>query len=676
MLSRKILAAIILMTVFILAGCSEQPKPETTFKDYMDAWEKQDFDQMYSLLSKDSQQQIDKEKFVERYTQIYEGIEMSNLSIAYKLPEEDKEYKEEDIVSFEFGVKMDTLAGPLEINHESKLIFEKTDEETSRWAMTWSPSMIFPGMKEGDTISADTIAPERGEMFDVNGVGLAINGEVIEVGLVPEWMQADREQMKQELSQLIDLPVEEINAALDQEWVKSNSYVPLKSMSALDYEKVETVKALNGTKLVRKQGRVYPLGPAAAHLTGYLGPITEKQLESWKDKSYTANSIVGRAGLELVYEEKLRGEYGGEIFIKDPEGNNKKTLAENEPIPGEDLMLTVDSSIQAAIYNQMWEDAGTAAAFDPTTGEVKGLVSTPAYDPNQFIYGVSVAQYNEWVNDTRKPLTNRFSKTYAPGSTFKPITAAIGLETGAIDPAKERSIEGSTWKKDSSWGNYAVKRVSTADSSVNLRDALVRSDNIYFAQSILDIGGKTFLKEAKDFGFGQEISFGYPITPSQIAGENGFEGEIQLANTGYGQGKVEMSALHLGLTYTPFITKGTMLKPVLFKEKETGKPWKENVISEEIASMITKDLTDVVNTPIGTAYEPKVEGLQLAGKTGTAELKIVQGEKGKENGWFVAWNTNDPKLLISMMIENVQDKGGSHYVVPKVKNVFKAMLSQ
>ncbi len=640
----------------------------------MEAWEKQDFDQMYSLLSEKSQKQIDKKKFVKRYKDIYKGIQMSNFKVSYKLPKEEEDYEEKDTPAFKFNVTMDTLAGPLEFSHDAKLVFEKS-EDSEQWAMTWNPSMIFPGMKEGDTIWADTIPPERGEVFDVNGNGLAINGEIIEVGLVPGWMKGDREQMKKDLSKLIGLPIEEINAVLDQDWVKDDSYIPLKSMSATDTAKVEAVKALNGTKLVRKQGRVYPMGPAAAHLTGYLGPITEKQLENWKDKGYTKNSTVGRAGLELVYEEKLRGKAGGEIFIDDPEGNHRDILAENKPVPGEELTLTIDSTLQASLYNQLRKDAGTAAAINPTTGEVKALVSTPSYDPNQFIYGVSGTQYNKWVNDPLKPLTNRFSKTYAPGSTFKPITAAIGLETGAIDPAAEKSIKGSTWKKDSSWGDYAVKRVSTADSSVNLQDALVRSDNIYFAQAILDIGKETFLKESKDYGFSEDIPFGYPITPSQITGKKGFESEIQLANTGYGQGQVEMSALHLGLTYTPFITKGTMLKPVLFKEEEKSKPWKENVISEEIASMITKDLIQVVESPVGTANKPKVKGLKLAGKTGTAELKLKQGEKGKENGWFVAWNTDDPRLLISMMVQNVQDKGGSHYIVPKVKNVIKENLA-
>ncbi len=626
---------------------------------------------MYSLLSEESKKQITEEKFVERYTNIYEGINMSNLKATYKLPEEEKKYDEEDKPTFDYTVKMDTLAGPLETSYQAELVHEKS-ENNEKWAINWSPSMIFTGMEEGDTISATTIEPERGEIFDVNGEGLAINGVVQDVGLVPSWLKEDKEEVKEKLSKLINVPVEEIDKALNQSWVQPDSFVPLGVVADDEREKIEAIRPLNGTKFQEKKARVYPLKAAAAHLTGYVGAVNADELEKKKDEGYTVQDIIGKTGLERALEKELRGQPGGQIVIKGADGTTKDMLAKNEPVNGKDFTLTIDSAVQSSLFQQMLKDEGSAAALNPTTGEVLALVSTPSYDPN---LGVTGEKYNNLVNDPSAPLRNRFSNTYAPGSTFKPITAAIGLETGAIDPTEEKKIPANNrWQRDSWGGNHYITRVPSPDTQVNLQDALVRSDNIYFAMAMLDIGGDAFLQESKKFGFDEKIPFPLGIESSQIT-NGGFASEGQLADSGYGQGQVEMSTLHLGLTYTPFITKGTMVKPILFTDEEKSQTWKENVISEETANTVEKDLVQVVESPNGTANDVKLANVKMAGKTGTAELKKSKDDKeGTENGWFVAWNTEDPSLLVSVMIEDVKKRGGSHYVTPKVKKVFEDIL--
>ena len=150
------------------------------------------------------------------------------------------------------------------------------------------------------------------------------------------------------------------------------------------------------------------------------------------------------------------------------------------------------------------------------------------------------------------------------------MTAAIGLEAGALRPEEKREISGRSWQADASWGNYTVRRVTDPGKPVNLRDAFVYSDNIYFAQTALDIGEEAFLEGAKGFGIGEKFPFAYPVKASQLAGEDGIQSEVQLADTGYGQGQVLMSALHLALTYTPLVNGGNMLAPQL--EKSEGEP--------------------------------------------------------------------------------------------------------
>ncbi|MCP3026330.1 penicillin-binding transpeptidase domain-containing protein [Halobacillus sp. A5] len=669
----KYLKSLILISSFIvLVGCSDQPDPEATVENYMEAWENEEFGEMYDLLSEESQDAISQEDFEERYTNIYDGIEMDNLSVTYESPEEKQDYDEEDKPAYDYDVQMETLAGELDFSHQAELVYEEGDEE-DQWAVEWNPSMIFAGMEEGDEISAQSLSSERGEIFDVNGDPLAENGSVQEVGVVPEQLEDEEEEVKEELADILNTSVEYIDTQLDQSWVQSSSFVPVGSVALEDEETIDEINELSGTQLQEADARVYPAGEAAAHIIGYVDDINAEQLEERSEEGYTASDQVGQAGLEQVLEDELRGEAGGKVAINDDEGNEKDVLAEKEATNGEDVELTLDLEVQETIYDEMDGKPGSSAALDPQTGEVRAMVSSPAYDPNEFILGVSGDRRTELQEQEGSPLSNKFSGTYSPGSTFKPITAAIGLETGEIDPDEEMSIDGKSYTKDG-WGDYSVSRVDGAnvDNNVNLRDALVRSDNIYFARSIIDIGGEAFLEESENFGFDEDFPFSYPISSSQILNEEEFESEALLADTGYGQGQVLMSPLHLAAAYTPFITGGDLIQPVMQSDEETEQYWKEDVISEDTASTISENLQAVVEDSEGSAYDPQVEGLSLAGKTGTAELKeSLDDEDAQENGWFVAWDTSSEDLIVSMMVEDVED--GSGDVVPLVKNVFSEL---
>lgn len=202
-------------------------------------------------------------------------------------------------------------------------------------------------------------------------------------------------------------------------------------------------------------------------------------------------------------------------------------------------------------------------------------------------------------------------------------------------------------------GGYSITRVSDPGKPVNLRDAFVYSDNIYFAQAALGIGGEQFEVELKKYGFGEPFPFEYPIYESKVSNK-GLNTEILTADTGYGQGQLEMSPVHLAISYTPLLNSGNLLKPKLILDGSEKETWKENVITPETAKLILNDLIQVVEDPKGTANDAKIEGIRLAGKTGTAELKTSKDEDGKENGLFVAVNTDNPSLLVAMLIEDVK----------------------
>jgi penicillin-binding protein 3 len=422
-----------------------------------------------------------------------------------------------------------------------------------------------------------------------------------------------------------------------------------------------------------KNFRRYPLGEAAAHLTGYVGTINAQELEKWKDKGYQMGDIVGKSGLEQVFEDQLRGKDGVRIYIVDEKGAEKQTIIKVDPVAGQTVTTTIDSTIQKAMFEQLKPDAATASAIQPISGDILALVSSPSYDPNQMVEGVTKEQWNKWNNDPQKPLLNRFTKAFVPGSAYKVITAAIGLNTHTLDPQKERNIDGLHWTKDASWGNYYVTRVHAAEN-VNLQKALVFSDNIYFAQAALDIGKERLTKEATNFGMGEKLPLPYPFEISTLSNK-GIVNEIQLADSGYGQGEVTMTALHVALAYTPLVNEGKIPYPALIlNEKNHPKIWKENVMASETVREIKNDLIKAVNSPEGTGHKAAIPDITIAGKTGTAELKKAKGEDGVEYGWFVGFNVDHPQLLISMMVEDVKNRGGSGYVASKVRNIFQKFI--
>lgn len=653
----------------LLSACSEPPKPENTLKKYVGYWEKQDYKNMYKLLDSKSKKEISEKDFVKRYEAIYSGIEVSKLEVDMKKQKKNEEEESEN-VSLPYTVKMETLGGPIEYSHDMKMNLEKKDD-SEKWGIQWNTSHIFPEMKKGDRISASTISPKRGQILDNEGKPLAINGVAAEIIIVPDKLPQDKAKTLTPLSKLLGITTEEIQKQLDQPWVKPDQAVPIKKVSA-DDAKLKDIIALDGVDYQKKSTRLYPLKEAAAHLTGYIAPISAEDLEKLKGKGYSSQDWIGKAGLEQVYEEQLRGTSGGLIKILDSKGEEKSILAQKEVQNGTDVKTTINSRVQLSIYNQMKADVGTASAIHPKTGDVLALVNSPSYDPNQFTLGLTKSLRQKWADDPKQPMLNRFKYVYAPGSTLKPLTAAIGLENGTLNPNAEMKVSGKTWQKDKkAWGNYKVTRVTDVPS-VNLEKALIYSDNIYFAQAALNLGEDKFTEGLKRFGFGEELPVSFPFTASSV-GKGGMS-EGQLADSGFGQGQIQMSALHVAMSYTPFLNEGNLLAPRLDQAKEAS-IWKENVISPETAKLVSADMVQVVANKNGTAHKDAyMKDLPLAGKTGTAELKAAGEDKGKELGWFVGYNTQNPSLLVSMMIEDVEERNGSHYVTPKVKNVFREVL--
>ncbi|RKN80665.1 penicillin-binding transpeptidase domain-containing protein [Paenibacillus ginsengarvi] len=659
-----------------LIGCGkEQMRPEEAFQAYLTDWRQQQFAEMYGRLTPEFQAGHSQEEFVQRYRNIYDGIGVSKLmveAVESVDPKPGKPQPETDEVSLRYRVAMDTVAGPLQFEHVAKLVKRILDGET-KWDVDWNASLLFPSMKEGDKVRVTTDKGERGEILDRSGVGLAINGTAQQVGIVPGKLGDKAEQTKARLAEKLGIGVDAIGGLLGAKWVKPDSFVPIGFVAEAAEEQF---RDMPGVTIQSKKMRVYPLAEAAAHITGYIGEISAEQLERLKEQHYAAGDLIGKSGLEQLLETRLRGHSGARIAITDADGNEKALLARKEAEAGETVRVTIDAGVQQALYKELQPDAGSAAAIQPVKGDILALVSSPSYDPNAFQRGLTSGQYNAWNTDPKQPFLNRFTKAYAPGSAFKLVTAAIGLDGHTLDPNERKNIPGLNWSKDSSWGNYYVRRVHESNP-VNLQNALVYSDNIYFAQAALAAGKEAFASAAARFGIGEELPLAYPFQKSQLA-NNGIRSDIQLADSGYGQGEVTMTSLHAALVFAALVNKGDIAYPVLTDEEQgnRSKVWKARAMTPDTAELLTSDLVKAVAEPGGPGHGTYIPGAAIAGKTGTAEYKRSKNEDGLENGWFVGFNSADPQVVLSVMVEDVKGRGGSGYVTKKVKRMFQQMPKQ
>ena len=347
---------------------------------------------------------------------------------------------------------------------------------------------------------------------------------------------------------------------------------------------------------------------------------------------------------------------------------------EKEAKDGKDIRLTIDINLQQSLYNEYQNDKSASVALNPQTGEVLALVSTPSYSNNDFVLGLSTDKWNALNNDSNQPMMSRYKQTYTPGSTMKPITAAIGLETKTIDPDKDLGAK-DKWQKDSSWGSYYVTTLH-APSPNNLKNAITYSDNVYFARSALNTGKDNLFKYYKNLKIGEKIPFELVLNRSQYINKNQKVSDQLIADSGYGQGQILMNPLQLASIYSAFVNNGLIYQPHIVQGKT--RTWIKNVFSKETSQTIKEDLINVIADEKGTGHAIYHDSIALAGKTGTAEIKQSQSDAtGTELGWFTVMTTDSKQpLLITTMVEDVKDRGGSGYVVEHTKTPLDLYLSK
>lgn len=652
--------------------------PEELLTAYMAYIPEAEYGKMYDMLNIEASGNIAQEDFIKRNSAIYEGIEMRNMNVEI-IKYDEKENRVAYHTSF------DTVAGNISFENEAVFVEGKNGYE-----LVWEDSLIFPELYSTDKVRVSTIEAKRGRILDRNGRVLAGPGMASSVGIVPGKFGGN-ENVYHQLSELLEISPDIIKKNLSADWVKEDSFVPIKTIPKVkelellsvnpdekvleEKERQDMLLEIPGVMISDIEVREYPSGEATAHLLGYVQGVTAEDLEEHEGEGYTANSVIGRSGMESLFEKELKGQNGCKIYISDGDGNEKTVLANQIVSNGKDVQLTIDVNLQTAIYAQFQEDKSCTVAMNPYTGEVLALVSTPSFDSNDFIRGLSDEQWTALNESDDKPMYNRFRQVWCPGSVFKPVTAAVGLESGAINPAENYGNVGLSWQKDSSWGSYYVTTLH-AYEPVILENALIYSDNIYFAKAALKIGAEELENSLTRLGFNEQLPFEIKMTQSQFSNTENIETEIQLADSGYGQGQILVNPLHMACIYSAFCNEGNIIKPYLVYQKQKNPEfWILNAFGAETAERVLEGTKKVVNDPNGTGYAAYREDIILAGKTGTAEIKTSKEDtSGTELGWFAVFTPEEtvgrPVLMISMT-EDVKERGGSGYVVEKDKLVLE-----
>ena len=617
---------------------TNRTEPSLALKEYFDLLNNKEYEKMYDLVITD----MSKDDFVSRIKNIYEGIEAKNITATVTTNSSSEDNK--DLTNITFTNSMDTMAGSTSFANKAKL--KSVD---GKYKIVWDSSLIFPDLKDNQKVRVNTLKHTRGSIYDRNGISLAKDGSIYQVGLVPGKMNGRDDLGK--IASLLNISQSSIEEALNASYVKDDTFVPLRKISREEQELKNSLLQIKGIMVSDLTARVYPYKEATSILTGYV------------------QEAEGKSGLEYAYNDRLKGEDGVEIYIVDEAGNKVKTVQKKEIKNGEDIKLTIDINVQTKVYEQFKEDKGAQVVMNYNTGELLALVSTPSYDANDFSLGITNEEWDRLQNDEKKPMFNKYLATYAPGSSFKPIVGAIGLMTNSFTATEDFGRSGTKWQKDSSWKDLYITTLETYQGEANLQNALVYSDNIYFAKAALKIGKDNLQTGLKNIGFDEKLNFVQDISTSSFGK---MDSEASLANSGYGQSEILVNPIHMASIYSSFANGGNMMLPYIEQDLDengasVSKVYKQEVFSQRVTEIIKEDLIQVVEK--GTAKDCKIEGKVLAGKTGTAEIKQNQNDNnGTEIGWFNCFDENG--MLIIAMCEDVKDLGGSHYVVQKVRNIF------
>ena len=645
------------LTVVVLFNFTNifQASEEESLDEYVSNYEAGSYEEIYESLGEETKEHYDQEDVTERYHKLYEDLGVESQSI------DNLELNEENSTDYnkiyEGDWTIDSAYGELTKVMEISLLY---NEDENDWHVEWTPDMIIPGLNGNRTLDFNFTDGVRGEIQDQSGEPLAFNGHKEVVGFVAG--EVDEEELTG-LSDELEISEESLESTFNQEWISEGMFVPLKETHRFS-DKDKSDFEENNLQVREEPAREYALDEAAFHLLGYVGGVNAEELEA--SDYLSEGDVTGKRGLEQLYDERLQPESGYEIGITDNSGNVIESLFSKEAEDGSDIVLTIDSGLQEIIYSEMEEDSGSSVALDPDNGDMLATVSYPSPSPYDFMFGISQNDLEELQNDDENPLVGKFNRTTSPGSTQKILSALVALNTDGFDRNATREITGKSWQKDDSWGGYSVNRYHVENGEFDLDRAITSSDNIYFAQTMLELGGERFTEGMHELGIGEEYDTDYPIYMSQVANEEPIENEVMLADSAYGQGELLISPIQITSIYAGLINGGDIYVPHILADSE-DEIQVENIAGEDNLEYLESAMRSVVTDYHASDMER--DYASFAGKTGTSENKMSQDTRGSETGWFIGYDQDSKDMILSLYADDVEDRGMSEYSAQKFADI-------
>ncbi|HSD33414.1 MAG TPA: penicillin-binding protein 2 [Gemmatimonadales bacterium] len=548
----------------------------------------------------------------------------------------------------------------------------------------------FLDASDKNRIRVRPIAAPRGILFDRHGMPLVDNRPAFTLSLIPRELPRDvetRDAVLGRVASLLRIPYQELIDAVSR--VQPDSLLPVRlrrGLTLADVAKIEEWKLeLPGVITEVEPQRVYPTSRFAAHLLGYVREASDEQL---KQGRYRRGDMVGQSGLERLLDEHLRGQDGGERIEVDAMGRPVRRVQQTEPHAGAQVITTIDRGIQEAAERAMEGHAGAVVVMDPRSGDVLAMVSTPAFELDRFTGTIDRDAWLRVVQDPNFPLLNRaIQSQYAPGSVFKIVVAAAGLQEGTLTPLDRTHCNGefrlgTTTFKDWKEGGHGT---------VDLHGAIVQSCNIFFYEAGLKIGGAAIVRYASAFGFGQPTALDLPgekhgLLPKPQAAR-GRQGRTfppgETINMSIGQGTVLVTPMQVARFMAAVANGGVLWRPRLVQRVERpdrGVVWSDQgqvtghvQLSPVVWAFLRQSLWGVVNDN-GTGAAARIPGLDIAGKTGTAQMIAKsKAEKGQDHAWFAAFAPAKAPEVVVVVIAERGGKGGQ-VAAPIARKILNAIF--
>lgn len=550
--------------------------------------------------------------------------------------------------------------------------------------------------------------PVRGLIYDRQGVALADNRPAFRLEIVPEQVQNLKATLDR-LSKIVDITPADRQRFHNREATTPRfRAVPIRlNLSKQEVARFEVNQSqFPGVDIRAGLTRQYPLGKVAAHLVGYVGGITARDLLKVNDKRYRGSSNIGKSGVEESYESRLHGYPGSRVVETNAEGRTLRQVKSDPPTAGDNIYLTIDAKLQKIAYQALGKETGAVVALNPNTGGVLAMVSKPSYNPQLFVNGITPSNYNHLLKAPYHPLFNRaLQGRYPPGSTVKPVMAIAALETHSIDPDKKVWCPGYITLPGSNHRYRDWKRAG--QGWLTLHDAIVRSSDVYFYKLGLSLGIDNIHRYGTMFGLGRKTGIDLPrensgLLPSR-AWKHGtrhlpwYPGET--LNTVIGQGFMTATPLQLAQMVSVIAERGHGFKPHVLKAWESPQNGKlhENkptplrpieLKDKRHWNIVINAMRDVVSGRHGTAYYYVGQNLEhpIAAKSGTSQVAALPQDQAapdemtvprryRPNALFIAFSPiKNPQIAIAVVVEH--GGGGSSIAGPIARKVIDSYLDE